>query len=149
MYPGVTKEDINAQSSSPSAEMGQWAYDFSDPDGPQMGTVALPGHNIIAACEDPVVIICDHFSLGVPLPEELTEPVDLLVVVNRSKKTFAERKFLVLDVPGEGVLVKAFSEKADIPVGSEILGRVEFVQVPWLPCMKKTKTGFQEEEELY
>jgi len=138
-----------AVSSTPSAELGQWSYDFSDPDGPQMGTVAVPGTPITTDCEDPVVIIAEHFSLGVPLPEVLTEPVDLLVLMDRAEKGFAERKFLVVDVPGEGVLIKAFSTKAEIPVGSEVLGRVTYVQIPWLPCMKKKKSGFMEDDQLY
>jgi hypothetical protein len=129
--------------------LGQWTYDFSDPDGPQMGTVALPGSEIIASCEDPVVIIAEHFALGVPLPDVLKEPVDLLVLVDRAKKGFAERKFHVVNVPGEGVLIKAFTTKAEIPEGSEILGRVDFVQVPWLPCMQKKKTGFMEDDQLF
>mmetsp|Transcript_5574 Transcript_5574/g.10593 ORF Transcript_5574/g.10593 Transcript_5574/m.10593 type:complete len:230 (-) Transcript_5574:742-1431(-) len=149
LYPGITKEEFKAVTSSPAAELGQWAYDFSDPDGPQMGTVALPGSEIIAACEDPVVIIAEHFALGVPLPDVLKDPVDLLVLVDRAKKGFSERKFLVVDVPGEGVLIKAFTTKSEIPEGSEILGRVDFVQVPWLPCMQKKRSGFMEDDQLY
>ena len=149
MYPGVTKEEVTAVSSSPPAEMGQWSYDFSDPEGPQMGTVAFTGSEIVSNCEDPVAIICEHFSLGVPLPDVLKEPVDLLVLVDRAKKGFAERKFQVVDVPGEGVLIKAFSTRAEIPDGAEILGRVEYVQVPWLPCMKKKKSGFMEDDAVY
>lgn len=129
--------------------MGQWSYDFSDPDGPQLGTVALPGNHITFMCEDPAVIIAEHFSLGVPLPDTLTDPVDLLVLVDRAKNRFSERKFLVIEVPGEGVLIKAFNTKAEIPQGSEILGRVDFVQVPWLPAMQKKKSGFQEDDQLY
>uniref|UniRef100_A0A7S3PYS7 Rubisco accumulation factor 1 C-terminal domain-containing protein n=1 Tax=Chaetoceros debilis TaxID=122233 RepID=A0A7S3PYS7_9STRA len=149
MYPGVTKEEILSVTSEQPAEKGQWAYDFSDPDGPQMGTVALPGCEIIDLCEDPAVIIAEHFALGVPLPEVLTDPVDLLVVVDRAKKTFAERKFLVMDVPGKGIVIKAYSTKAEMPEGGEVIGRVDFVQVPWLPCMKKKKSGFQEDDSLY
>ena len=130
--------------------MGQWSYDFSDPDGPQMGTVAVRGSETIKNCEDPVAIICEHFSLGVPLPEVLTEPVDLLVIVDRAKNRFAERKFLVLEVPGEqGLLIRAFATKAELPPAATILGQVQFVQIPWLPCMKKTKSGFAEEDELF
>lgn len=149
VYPGITKDEFNAVTSSPPAELGQWTYDFSDPDGPQMGTVALPGSEIVATCEDAVVIIAEHFALGVPLPDVLKEPVDVLVLVDRAKKGFAERKFLVVDVPGEGVWIKAFTQKSEIPDGSEILGRVDFVQVPWLPCMQKKKTGFMEDDQLY
>jgi hypothetical protein len=114
-----------------------------------MGTVALPGSNIISSCEDPVVIIAEHFALGVPLPDSLKDPVDLLVLVDRAKNGFAERKFHVVDIPGEGVVIKAFAKRSEIPEGSEILGRVDFVQVPWLPCMQKKKSGFMEDDQLY
>lgn len=149
MYPGITKEELFAVTSTPAAEIGQWSYDFSDPTGPQLGTVALPGRHLVADCEDPCVVIAEHFSLGVPMPDAINEPVDILVVVDRAVKTFAERKFLVLEVPGEGVLIKAFNTKDEIPSGSEILGRVEFVQLPWLPCMQKKKSGFMEDDSVY
>ena len=140
---------MNAVTSTPPSELGQWAYDFSDPDGPQLGTVAIPGCNIVATCEDPAVIIGEHFALGVPLPDSLTEPVDLLLLVDRAKKGFAERKFHVVNVPGEGVVIRGFETRAEIPEGSEILGRVDFCLVPWLPCMQKKKSGFAEDEQLY
>ena len=149
MYPGVTKEEIMAVTSEPPAPMGQWSYEFTDPNGAQVGTVALPGSNIISSCEDPIVLICGHFSLGVPLPDDLKEDVDLLVLVDRAKNGFAERKFHVVNLPGQGVVVRAFNTQDEIPPGSEILGRVDFVQVPWLPCMKKSKSGFMEEDNLF
>ena len=114
-----------------------------------MGTVAVRGNEVISICEDPVAIICEHFALGVPLPEILTEPVDLLVVVDRAKNRFGERKFLVMDIPGEGIVIKAYGTKAEVPANAEILGQAIYVQIPWLPCMKKSKSGFAEEDELY
>lgn len=138
-----------AVSSEPPAEEGQWSYDFSTPNGPQMGTVAVPGGPVVSYADDPIVIIADHLELGIPLPDELKDPVDILVVVDRNLNSFAERKFLVIDVPGEGIKIGGFPTKKDLPVDATILGRVIFVQIPWLPCMKKTKSGFMEEEELY
>ena len=129
--------------------MGQWGYDFSDPDGPQMGTVAVRGCEIISTCEDPVAIIAEHFALGVPLPEVLKDPVDLLAVADRAQNTYGDRKFLVLDMPGEGVVIRAFATHAEMPADATILGTVVFVQMPWLPCMKKSKSGFMEEDELF
>ncbi len=149
MYPGLTKEEVTSVTSSEAPELGQWSYEFTDPEGPQIGTVAVPGTAIAAECGDPCVIIAEHFALGVPLPEVLKEPVDLMVLVDRSVKGFAERKFLVVDVPGEGVVIRAFLSKDEIPAGAEILGRVEYVQVPWLPCMKKKKSGFAEDDAVY
>jgi len=149
-YPGLTHEEFSAVTSEPPAEQGQWQYDFSDPDGPQVGTVALDGTNTVAACEDPVVIIAEHTSLNVILPPELEEAADLLVVVDRGIPTFAERKFLVYSSAGATELtIGAFAEKSDVPDGTTILGQVVLVQIPWLPCMQKTKTGFMEEDEYF
>jgi len=149
-YPDVDVETYISVSSEPPAEMGQWTYDFSDPTGPQMGTVALPGMTSVYETEDPVVIIADHEEMGVQLPM-LTEPVDLVVLCDRSRKYFAERKFLVLETeerPGF-VTVAAFLSKEEMPAKAKILGQVTLVQIPWLPSMQKKKSGFMEEEMLY
>lgn len=148
-YPGITREEFFAVSSEPCPEQGQWAYDFSDPDGPQLGTVALEGSTIVAGVEDPVVIIAEHTSLALPLPDAIKEPVDLVVLVDRAKPRFGERKFLVIDTPGESITIGAFNTKAELPEGCEILGQVELVQVPWLPSMAPTKTGFMEADEYF
>jgi hypothetical protein len=149
MYPGLSKEDFLAVTSEPAAAAGQWTYDFSDPDGPQVGTVALPGGETLTAAEDPVVIIAEHQSIGVSLPSSIVDPVDIIVLVDRAIQTFSERKFLVYDTPSKGLQIGAFLEKKDIPKGSSILGRVILVFVPFLPSMQSSKTGFQESDELF
>ena len=138
-------------SSEPAAELGQWAYDFSDPNGPQLGTVALPGMTSVYETEDPVVIIAEHYALGVKLPKELVDPVDLIVLCDRSKKFFAERRFLILELEGsQGELtIAAFGSKGEMPANAQILGQVTLVQIPWLPSMQKKKSGFMEEDELF
>lgn len=148
-YPGLSREEFFAVSSEPSPDPGQWTYDFSDPDGPQLGTVALEGSNSVASAEDPVAIIAEHTSLGVPLPEVIKDPVDLVLLVDRAKNRFAERKFLVVDVPGSGLTIAAYPTKADLPANGEILGQVLLCQVPWLPSMKPTKSGFLEVDEYF
>lgn len=149
-YPGITRDEFFAVTSEASPAQGQWIYDFSDPDGPQLGTVALEGSQIVDGVVDPAVIIAEHFSIGVALPKAITEPVDLIVLVDRAEKGFAERKFLVLDVPGEeGLVIGAYPTKKDMPAGAEILGLVVLVQVPWLPSMAPTKTGFMEADEYF
>ena len=60
-------------SSNPFAELGQWNYDFSDPNGGQMGRVALPGMTFVYETEDPVILVVNHFELWVQLPEQLPE----------------------------------------------------------------------------
>lgn len=148
-YPGLTRDDFFAVTSEPAAPVGQWTYDFSDPDGPQVGTVAIEGSLITSSCEDPVVIIAEHPSIGVALPNSIEEPVDLVVLVDRAQKSFGERKFLVVDVPNEGLKIAAYASKADMPPNTEILGQVILVQIPWLPSMAPTKSGFMEADEYF
>jgi hypothetical protein len=113
-----------------------------------MGTVALPGSRVVATAEDPVVIIAEHDKIGVDLPKELVDPVDLIVLVDRAKQTFAEMRFLVIDTQ-QGLQIAAFTSKSDIPAGTQILGQVVLVQIPWLPPMKPTKSGFMEADEYF
>lgn len=149
-YPGLTRDEFFAVTSEPQPEPGQWTYDFSDPDGPQLGTVAIEGNNAVATCEDPVVIIAEHTALSVPLPDVLTEPVDIVTLVDRAANRFAERRFLVLDMPGKDELViGAFPTRDQLPADAEIVGHVVLCQIPWLPCMKPTKTGFLEADEYF
>ena len=103
----------------------------------------------MANCEDPVVIIAEHTSLNVPLPEAIKNAVDLIVLVDRSKNWFAERRFLVIDVPETGLEIGAYASKADLPADGEILGQVVMCQIPWLPSMKPTKSGFLEVDEYF
>lgn len=99
--------------------------------------------------QDPLVIIAEHFSIGIELPKAIAEPVDLIVFVDRAKTEYEDRKFMVVDVPGEGLVIGAYPTKKDKSKGSEILGRVEVVQIPWLPSMAPTKTGFMEADEYF
>ena len=115
-----------------------------------MGTVAVEGSNVVSACADPVVIIAEHTSLAVPLPEVIKDPVDLVVLVDRAANRFAERKFLVLAVPGQQeLMIGAYPTKQELPPGAEILGQVVLCQIPWLPSMKPTKSGFLEVDEYF
>ena len=148
-YPGLTVEEYEAVTSEPAPAPGQWTYDFSDPDGPQVGTVAIDGSQTVADCDDPVVIIAEHISMGVVLPAELVDPVDLVVLVDRSQRTYEDRAFLVIDCVGEGLKIEAFNSKAELPEGCRILGRVVLVNIPWLPAMKPTKSGFAEVDEYF
>lgn len=89
--------------------------------------------------------------MGVQLPKEITEPVDLIVLVDRARKHFSERKFLVLELeedPGM-ISIGAFGSREELPSTAKILGHVTLVQIPWLPSMKKKKSGFMEEDLLF
>lgn len=148
-YPGLTKDEYMSVQSEQAPDPGMWAYDFSDPDGPQMGTLAIEGSELVHGIKDPVVIIAEHTALSVDLPKEIVDPVDLAMVVDRGQSGFEERKFLVVDLPGEGLRIAAFNTKSEIPAGATILGHVEVVQIPWLPAMAPTKTGFMEADEYF
>eukprot|EP00953_Heterococcus_sp_UTEX-ZZ885_P024043 13179-Heterococcus_DN1.PRE.1 len=78
MYPGITAElrvamlctafsaqEIAAVTSSEAAEPGSWQYDFTDPEGPQMGTVAVPGSAIVTEMDDPCIIVAQSDALGI------------------------------------------------------------------------------------
>jgi hypothetical protein len=81
----------------------------------------------------------------------ITDAVDLIVRSRSSHTpTFAERKFLSCIALDNGLVkIGAFHTKADLPAKSKILGQVLLVQIPWLPAMKATKTGFMEEDEYF
>ena len=55
--------------SSEAGEVGSWQYDFTDPEGPQMGTVAVPGSPIATDMDDPCIIVAQSDALGIPLPQ--------------------------------------------------------------------------------
>lgn len=79
------------------------------------------------------------------------DPVDLVVLCDRARTYFTERKFLVLELEDSpGVLtIAAFEAFVDMPANANILGHVTMVQIPWLPSMKKKRSGFLEEDQLY
>lgn len=146
-YPGLGREEYMAVQSEEAPIPGQWGYDFSDPDGPQMGTVAIEGSKEVASCIDPVAIIAEHKSLNIELPSAVVGDVDVLVLVDRAHKTYAERRFLVTDVGNNKLQIAAYEAKQDVE--GEILGQVVLVQIPWLSAMGSKKTGFLEEDEYF
>lgn len=113
--------------------------------------MALPGISSVYETDDAVAIIAENTALGVSVPN-MEETVDLIVLCDRSRRHYQERKFLVLDMNGSGqgeLKIAAFGSKDEIPKGAEIIGHVTFVQIPWLPGMEKKRSGFAEEDELF
>ena len=167
IYPSndMTMEDIRRTPPSEySPALGQWTYTFHTPtssssnnnngDVPVQATIALEGSNIVASCEDPIVVIAEHTALNIVLPAEITQPVDLLVLIDRSKTYFSERKFLLFalldnEQQQQQVHIAAFHTRDEIPSNAIVLGQVEQVTIPWLPSMAPTKTGFLEADEYY
>lgn len=109
--------------------------------------IVRQGSATVQYCQDPVVIIAEHDAIGVELPPDLEGSVDLVVMVDRARNGFKERKFLVVDDGSGSLTIGAYLAKSEVP--GEILGQIEYVQIPWLPCMKSTKSGFMEEDELF
>jgi hypothetical protein len=62
-------QEIAAVTSSEAGKAGSWQYDFTDPEGPQMGTVAVPGSAIVTEMADPCIIVAQSDSLGITLPQ--------------------------------------------------------------------------------
>jgi hypothetical protein len=85
--------------------------------------------------------------------------VDLIVLCDRARTYFVERRFLVLELLQQqdttatttpGILtIAAFGSKEEMPMNANIVGHVTLVQIPWLPNMQKKKSGFMEEDELF
>jgi len=116
-YPGLTREEFFAVTSEDVAVQGQWTYDFSDPDGPQLGTVAIESSNVVACCVDPVAMIAEHTSLGIPLPDAIKDPVDIIVLADRSKKSVRRTKVSGARPTGKGATNRGISEQRQTPPG--------------------------------
>ena len=140
--PGLTVEGFLAPQSEESQGYGTWQYDFSDPDGPQMGVVAMPGSELVHDMLDPVVVVVPNDVVGIELAKQSV--TETLLLVDRAENEFESRKFFVYKSP-EGELVVRWFDK--LPAGWEPLGKVMLVTVPWLPAMGRKKTGFMEEDD--
>jgi hypothetical protein len=140
IYPHLSPEDLLAPTSNPAAPIGSWAYDFSEADGPQLGTVALPGSEVITDCLDPVVVISKSTDLGVNLVDE----VEMLVVIDRLDTEFKTDKFYIFKTPSNKLII----QWADIvQPGYEILGKVILCTAPFSKSMKAVKSGFLEDDD--
>lgn len=119
-----------------------WHFDFSDPEGPQLGTVALAPGNAVHSCGDPVVIVTQSSLLGLSLSNNVD--AEVLVLIDRSDRDFYPEKFYAAASPDGSVIIRWFDQ---LPSGHSVLGRVALVTIPFLPSMQKKKTGFMEEDD--
>lgn len=115
-------------------------YDFSDPSGPQLGTVALPPSDVVTYAVDPIALISTSSSLGLKLVEEL----EVVVVIDRGDREFNQERFYAFKSPENKVVVQ-WSDRME--PGFEILGRVILCTVPWTEGMRQPKSGFAESDE--
>uniref|UniRef100_A0A7S0SS11 Rubisco accumulation factor 1 C-terminal domain-containing protein n=1 Tax=Chromulina nebulosa TaxID=96789 RepID=A0A7S0SS11_9STRA len=139
-YPNITPEELFAVSSSPKPQLGTWSYDFIDPDGPQLGTVALPGSDTLYLADDPVILITRNIDLGI----KLTEEVEVLLVIDRAVRTHDNENFFLYQAPNNELDIL---NSNDIIPDYNILGKVALVFLPYTESMRPKRTGFLEEDE--
>ncbi|CAM9406045.1 unnamed protein product [Scytosiphon promiscuus] len=137
----MTVEDVMAVGFTPAAEMGMWQYDFSDPGGPQLGSVAVPGGEQVFNMKEPVAIVCPNEDLNIQMPND--EQTEMLLVVDRANREYEYGKFFLWNTAA-GLLVRYFEGEPDPEY--ECVGRVGLVLAPFLPSMRKKSSGFEEED---
>eukprot|EP00616_Rhizochromulina_sp_CCMP1243_P010155 CAMPEP_0118962446 /NCGR_PEP_ID=MMETSP1173-20130426/788_1 /TAXON_ID=1034831 /ORGANISM="Rhizochromulina marina cf, Strain CCMP1243" /LENGTH=221 /DNA_ID=CAMNT_0006910713 /DNA_START=107 /DNA_END=772 /DNA_ORIENTATION=+ len=142
MYPGITVSELMAPESSPAPNLGTWHFDFTDPEGPQLGTVALPAANSVHLAEDPVVLVSKSEVLGLNLSNDVL--AEVLVVVDRARTKFQRDRFFAFAAPDGSVEI---GWRDELPEGMVVAGRVELVYSPHLPGMESRASGFLEEED--
>lgn len=141
VFPDITPQDLLAPSPTLPVSKGSWTYDFSTPDGPQLGTVALPPSDHMTACVDPVAIISTNAALGIT---NLIVDVEVVLVIDRGNKAFKAETFFAWKSPANEVIIR-WSDKM-LP-GHEIIGKVVMCTVPWVEGMRGKKSGFIEDDE--
>jgi len=142
VYPGITAPELNAPQSAPASPLGMWQFDFSDPDGPQMGTVALGPNNAIQLAEDPVVLVSQSAELNLSLSNNVE--AEVLIAVDRADKEFDSQKFYAFAAPDGKVEVRWYDE---VPAGYTILGKVVYITIPFLDSMQRKASGFMEDDD--
>jgi len=141
VFPDISVEQVLAPYSSPGAPVGQWTYEFTDPDGSQLGTVALPGSTVITDAIDPVVLIAKNTILNVKCVDE----VEMIVVVDRGDTQFFSGEFFLFHDPrGQQLTIEWFEKK---PTHLQIVGRILQCAMPMTEAMRPVKTGFLEEDD--
>lgn len=115
-------------------------YDFSDPNGPHLGTIALPPSDVVTNAVDPVALISTCAAIGLKVIDDL----ETVVVIDRGDRVFNQEKFYAFRTPENKVVVQ-WSDRLE--PGYEILGRVILCTVPWSEGMRTPKTGFVEDDE--
>jgi len=142
VYPDITAEQLLAPYSDPPVAPGVIKYDFSDPSGPQLGTIAIPGSEIIGAAEDPVALITTNEALSISSASP--DPVEMVVVVDRGDLTFQRDRFYIFDRQHEGLIIGSCDQ---IPSNSQIVGRLIVCLMPFVKSTAAKATGFLEEDE--
>jgi hypothetical protein len=140
VYPELTPEELLAPPSVPSGGLGCWSYDFPDPDGPQLGIVAIPGSDKITYAIDPTVLITSNIELGVKLEEDS----EMLVVVDRGDIRLTKDNFYVFKTPNNELKIQ-WTDKLE--KGYEIMGKVILCTIPFSEKNGPKKSGFLEDDD--
>lgn len=140
VYPSITLEQVLSPVTSPVASIGTWSYEFTDPNGSQLGTVALPGSHILHHSIDPIVLITKNTDLNIRVIEE----VEMLVVVDRGDREFDSQAFFLFLTPTNELTIK-WTE--DLPEDHQVVGRIILCWIPYTEMMAPKKTGFLEEDD--
>jgi hypothetical protein len=141
VYPDLTIDDVLAPKSPPAAEPGKWSYDFPDPDGPQLGAIAVPGSELIDSCIDPVAVIAKNTDLSVNYAEE----VECVVIIDRGNQRFSSDDFYLFQNLQDSSLSIQWMQT--LPATHRIIGKIIICMLPYSKLMKPKSTGFLEEDE--
>ena len=142
VYPELTEESLMAPYSEPPVSPGSIRYDFSDPSGPQLGTIAVPGSEIIGTAEDPIAVITTNEHLGIGVKS--SAPVEMAVIVDRGDLIFKKDCFYMFSAPDRNLQLGSCDQ---LSPGYRILGRVILCLLPFVEGDKVKNTGFIEEDE--
>jgi hypothetical protein len=138
----MTPEDVLAPSQIPLGMPGKFTFDFSDPSGPQLGTVAVPGSDVLTFADDPVAIVTHNSHLGIKTTAE--EGIEIVAIVDRMDTKFNPDMFFVFRTPENTVDMGSMDTLAP---GYDILGRIILTMVPAMQGDKRASTGWLEEDE--
>jgi len=140
VYPGVTLDEYYAPKSSKEVSPSMWSYEFPDPDGPQLGSVSVPGSDVIYDCIDPVALISSTDQLGIKSKDG---PSEVLVIIDREDRDFFVDSFYAVENSDGNIEITSLTDSE----GYNIIGKVVVCFLPTPPA-KKQSSGFMEDEDL-
>ena len=142
VFPGLSLDELLKPHSNPAAPPGQWAYDFPGEQGLHIGSVAIPGSELITNALDPVAIIVKNTVLGVSAMEE----VEMLVVVDREDREFTTNSFFLFT---RGVDQQLSIHWMDtLHPDFKIVGKIVLCVMPVLEKMNNPPSGFLESDDM-
>lgn len=151
MLPHCTEEDIMRPVSPSEPAPGRWKYyKLTGAEAP-FGFVCMSVPETFLTAESPVVLVAMASDLGIPLTDGKNDEV--LVLVDRKDpacsdpEAFNNRKFYVFGEPDGRVGIRWQEEPC--LAGERILGKVLYVNVPYIEPKNKPNTGFAETSDEF